>query len=96
MAESMAACRQIWCWRSQEFYIVIRSQPKEDSLPKAAKRREVLFCIGWSLSIGSQSLLAVSQQGEHFVTVPLSVGQVYANHHKNNSPDMYTYKERVI
>jgi hypothetical protein len=26
MAESMAACRQTWCWRSQEFYILINRQ----------------------------------------------------------------------
>ena len=26
---NMAVCRQTWCWRSREFYILIHRQPKE-------------------------------------------------------------------
>ena len=37
--EAWASCRQTWCWRSQEFYILIQRQIEEDSLLQAARRR---------------------------------------------------------
>ena len=37
----MAACRQTWCWRSQELYILILRQP-----------RRLKFHLGQSLSLG--------------------------------------------
>jgi hypothetical protein len=46
---SMAACRQTWCWKSREFYILIWRQPGEDCLPLAARRR-VSFHTVQSLS----------------------------------------------
>jgi hypothetical protein len=39
MAGSMAVFRQTWCWRSQEFYILIPGQPEGHCLPQAAWRR---------------------------------------------------------
>jgi len=32
-AGSMTVSRQTWCWKSQEFYILIGWQPGEDWLP---------------------------------------------------------------
>ena len=63
----MAACRQTWCWRSQEFYILILRQQKE-----------IVFHTGWSLNIGD---FKVSPHGNtlppirtHPITVPLPMG----------------------
>jgi hypothetical protein len=33
MVESIAACRQTWCWKIPEFYILIEMQPGGDWIP---------------------------------------------------------------
>ena len=44
----MAACRQTWYWRSQEFYILL--DPKAAEVYSSGSQGEVFFCTGWSLS----------------------------------------------
>jgi hypothetical protein len=39
MEGSMVACRHMWYWRSQEFYIFIQRQPGNDSFLQVARRR---------------------------------------------------------
>jgi hypothetical protein len=39
MVGSMAAFTQTWCWRSQEFYILIRRQTGKDCVFQAVRRK---------------------------------------------------------
>jgi hypothetical protein len=39
IAGSIAACKQTWCWRNQEFYILILRQPRGDWLLQVTRSR---------------------------------------------------------
>jgi hypothetical protein len=65
---NMAAFRQTWSWKSQEFCILIPRQEKADS-----------SALGRGAS--KPSLLPTRP---HFLIVSLPIGQAYSNHHSSH------------
>jgi hypothetical protein len=99
MSESIAACRQTWCCRTNwEFDILILRQPEGDCLLQAASK-ELEFHNGQSLSIGDIKAHLLSDRlpltRPHLLIVPLSMakhsntgvflGQTHSKNHRHGT-----------
>lgn len=78
MVKSTAACRQMWRWRSQEFYILIWCQSGGNSLPhwkySDNRRRPQSLPPQWPTP---SSKATPTPTRAHLLIVPLSMGQAF-------------------
>ena len=87
MVGSMAVCRQMWCRRSQEFFLLIWRQARGNCLLQAARRRLwITLATLWDLrALPSQwhtsNKATPPLIGPHLPVVLFPMGQAFSNHH---------------